>query len=218
VLLEPLAQIPLALIQARVESATFIAVSVSQFLSRIALTVLFVAGLGWGVFGVFGATALNGTAYAFALSGRELARGVAWPGWRELGRLLAFALPFLPGALCFFVMQHGDRFFLLRCRDAEEVAVYSLGYKLAGVVAALTLLPLYRVWGARLYEAARGRRRRASSGPSSRGRWPATCSWPWAWPSSPTRRWRCWPGRPTRRRRRWSARCCWPACASRRPR
>jgi O-antigen/teichoic acid export membrane protein len=156
VLLEPLAQMPLALLQARLESTAFVAVSVSQFLSRIALTVLFVAGFGWGVFGAFGATALNGAIYGLGLGLRELRRGVVWPGWGDLRRMFAFAVPFLPGALCFFVLQHGDRFFLLRCRGPEEVATYSLGYLLAGAVGAFTLQPLYRVWGSQLYAAARG--------------------------------------------------------------
>jgi O-antigen/teichoic acid export membrane protein len=156
VLLEPLALMPLALIQARVESVTFLSVTITQFLSRIALSVLFVAGFGWGAAGYFGATVLNGLCFGLFLSGRELLRGVVWPGWRRMGAMIAFALPFLPSALCFFVLQHGDRFFLLHYGGAREVAVYSLGYKLAGVVSAFTLMPLYMVWGSHLYAAARG--------------------------------------------------------------
>ena len=51
VLLEPLAMMPLALLQARVESAAFVVVTFSQFVVRVALCVLFVVVLRWGVAG-----------------------------------------------------------------------------------------------------------------------------------------------------------------------
>jgi O-antigen/teichoic acid export membrane protein len=155
ILLEPLAQMPLALLQARVESVAFVSVAIGQLLVRVALTVLFVVGLGLGVAGVFGATALTGALFGVVLIWRELARGVAWPGWRRLRDVLAFTLPFLPGGLCFFVLNNGDRFLLLAWHGKEEVAIYSMGYKLASVVGAFTLVPLLMVWGSHMYTVAR---------------------------------------------------------------
>ena len=67
---------------------------------------------------------------------------------------MRFALPFLPGALGFFILQHGDRFFLLRCRGEAVVGVYSLGYKVALTVATFSVAPLYMVWATRMYKAA----------------------------------------------------------------
>jgi O-antigen/teichoic acid export membrane protein len=69
--------------------------------------------------------------------------------------LLLFALPFLPGGLGFLMMQHGDRFFLLKCCGEEEVATYGLGYKLALGVSMFSLGPLYMVWSSLMYQAAR---------------------------------------------------------------
>jgi O-antigen/teichoic acid export membrane protein len=155
VLLEPFHLLPLVLMQARLESARFVAVTVCHFLTRVFLCVLFVTWFDWGVAGVLGATALTGLFFATFLVGRELRRGMAWPDWRRTRGLLHFALPFLPGSLCFFVLQNGDRFFLQGLHGNAEVATYSLGYKLAQAVGMFSMVPLYGVWSAHLYAAAR---------------------------------------------------------------
>jgi len=67
---------------------------------------------------------------------------------------MRFALPFLPGALGFFILQHGDRFFLLHWRGEAAVGVYGLGYKVALTVATFSVAPLYMVWATRMYKAA----------------------------------------------------------------
>ena len=154
-MLEPLHLLPLALMQARLESMRVFIVVLSQNLMRMALSILFVVGFDWGVAGIFGATALNGALFAAILLGRELRRGVAWPDWRRVRGLLRFALPFLPGSVCFFVLQNGDRFFLKWLHGNEEVATYSLGYKLAQAVGTFSMVPLYMVWSSQLYAAAR---------------------------------------------------------------
>ena len=155
VLLEPLSLVPLTLIQSRVESTRYVLVTVSQFVVRATLCVVLVAWLDWGVAGVLAATALTCAAYGVYLTGRELARGAARPHWADLGALVRFTLPFLPGGICFFVMQHGDRFFLLHYRGQQEVGTYALGYKLALAVGTFSMMPLYQVWGARMYAVAR---------------------------------------------------------------
>src|SRR5665213_3748538 len=84
VLLEPLAMMPLALLQARVESALFVIITFSQFVVRVALCVLFVVVLRWGVAGVFTATAVTCGSYGIGLSLRELLRKGAWPDREHL--------------------------------------------------------------------------------------------------------------------------------------
>ncbi len=155
ILLEPLTLVPLALFQARVESLAFVRVTIGQFVVRVALTVVLVAVLGWGVAGVLLATASTSVLLGAGLCLRELARHAARPGWDGLRRLFRFALPFLPGGLCFFLLHHGDRFLLLARHGKEQVGIYALGYKLALTAGTFTLMPLQMVWGARMYEAAR---------------------------------------------------------------
>jgi O-antigen/teichoic acid export membrane protein len=153
VLLEPLSLMPMALLQARVESTTFVAVTASQFVVRVALCVALTAWLPWGVTGVLTATALTAAVYGVALSLRELLRGGAWPQREQLAGLFRFALPFLPAGLCAFLLQNGDRFFLLYWHGEEEVGVYGLGYKVALAVSTFSVAPLQMVWSARMFEA-----------------------------------------------------------------
>jgi O-antigen/teichoic acid export membrane protein len=79
ILLEPLSQIPLTLIQARVESIRFVSITLTQFLVRIGLCVLFVKCLNGGVAGALGATALMGAMFGVGLCLREVWRRPAWP-------------------------------------------------------------------------------------------------------------------------------------------
>src|SRR5207253_201336 len=144
-----------ALMQARVESVGFVLVTLGQFVLRVGLSVVLVACCGLGVAGVLAATALTSVLVGAGLSARELVRHAVWPEARRVWALVRFALPFLPGGLCFFVLHHGDRFLLLAWHGEEAVGVYGLGYKLALLVGTFSLAPLHMVWGARMYRAAR---------------------------------------------------------------
>ncbi len=155
ILLEPLCLIPMALMQARAESAGYVVVVIGQFIVRVGLCILLVRYLHWGVTGTLTATAATGACFGLALTVRELSRGASWPGGQHLRALIAFSLPMLPGGLCFFVLHHGDRFFLLHYCSTSEVGLYGLGYKLAMVVSSFSLAPLYMVWSARMYAVAK---------------------------------------------------------------
>jgi O-antigen/teichoic acid export membrane protein len=154
VLLEPFIQVPLTLLQARVESVRFVTINVGQFFLRIALCVLFVKYLHGGVAGALASSVTIGLLFGLALCFRELVRSPGRPDLRKLRGLLRFALPLVPGGLCFFLLHHGDRFFLLRCRDMQEVGTYALGYKLAQAAGMFGLTPLFLVWTSQMYKAA----------------------------------------------------------------
>ena len=155
ILLEPLCQIPLTLMQARVESVRFVSITLTQFLVRVGLCVLFVKCLDGGVAGALWATVLMGAVFGLGLCTREVVRGRSRPNLGQLRALLRFALPLMPGGLCFFLLHHGDRFFLLRYRGTEDVGTYALGYKLALVAGMFSLSPLYMVWSAQMYKEAK---------------------------------------------------------------
>ena len=156
VLLEPLSQVPLSLLQARVESVRFVIINVSQFMLRIALCVLFVKYLHGGVAGALASSVVIGVLFGLALCLREVIRSPGRPDLHKLRGLLRFALPLVPGGLCFFILHHGDRFFLLRYRDMQDVGTYALGYKLALAAGMFSLSPLYMVWSSQMYKAAQG--------------------------------------------------------------
>src|SRR5581483_8209092 len=98
-----------------------------------------------------------GAIYGLWLSLRELIRSPGRPDLQQLRGLLQFALPLIPGGLCFFMLHHGDRFFLLRYRDMQDVGTYALGYKLAQAAGMFGLTPLFMVWSSQMYKAAQGK-------------------------------------------------------------
>lgn len=153
--LEAASLVLLGLAQARTQSGFFVVVTFAQFLVRLGLCVLLVAGLGWGARGVLLASLASSGACAAALAARELGRGGARVDPRMAREMLGFSLPFLLCGLGFFVIHNGDRFFLLRQAGPHEVGLYAFGYKLAVAVMLFTRMPLLMVWGPWVYELAR---------------------------------------------------------------
>lgn len=155
VVLEALFLMLLALSQAREESTFFVLISVGQFLVQAGLCVLFVPVLGCGVGGILLASAIVAALFGGILFARELTRHGMSIDRRQLRAMFRFAAPFVPGGLGFFLLNSGDRFFLLASVGTAAIGVYALGYKLGLAVKEFSRRPLYQVWNARMYDAAR---------------------------------------------------------------
>ncbi len=152
VMLEGITAVPLTLIQARVESAYYVWVTAAMFCFRVTVTILAVAGFGWGVWGVLGASALTSVLFGAYLTGRELRKSSFLFDARELREVLKFAVPFLPVGVCGMLLHNGDRFFLMNFGGADQVGQYALGYKLVWAVTLLSTGPLCQVWSASMYQ------------------------------------------------------------------
>jgi O-antigen/teichoic acid export membrane protein len=152
-LLEGLTVVPLALIQARVDSAYYVVVMAAMFCFRVTLAFVAVACLGWGVWGILGSTAATFVVFGAVLSWRELRKASFHLDWKILREVFRFALPFVPAGLCGMLLHNGDRFFLMKYAGADELGLYALGYKVALVVGMLSTGPLSQVWTARMYDA-----------------------------------------------------------------
>jgi O-antigen/teichoic acid export membrane protein len=100
------------------------------------LGLAFAIGLGWGVTGVFLASASAAAMTAVAAWMRHGAlvdlstRRIEW--WP---RLLRFGLPLVPAAFGQMVLYSLDRWLLVAFKAADAVGVYGAGAELAGVVA-----------------------------------------------------------------------------------
>lgn len=140
--------------QARTESGFYVLISLAQFLAKVLLCILFVAVLGWSIWGVVAASLVRSIAFALVLVHREVRLGMLWPNSATLKELLYFAFPFVPTGLCLFVLHSADRFFLVRYVDQGDIGVYGLGYRLATLVSMVSLTPLFRVWSAQMHDVA----------------------------------------------------------------
>ncbi len=152
VLLEGAVSLPLALMQARVDSFGFVTVNLLMAITRLTLIIVGVAVLGLGVWGVLGGTVICLGIFGISLTMREVARGFPRPSRTTAHNVLLFALPLLPTGLLGIGLSSADRFFLISYDGTAELGVYSLGYKLADVIPLLATMPLFKVWTAILYE------------------------------------------------------------------
>lgn len=150
-LLEVLPMIPMALMQARVESFAYVACNLGMFFVRVALVSVALVVFDLGLWGIFGATGLTSLLFGVALTVRELRRGALRPDWGRVVEVIRFSLPFVPGGILMFLMHSGDRFFLLEYADLAALGVYALGYRLATATASLAFGPLMAVWNARVH-------------------------------------------------------------------
>jgi len=146
-----LPMLPMAFMQARVQSVGYILASLMTMISRVAIVVAAVAWGGWGVWGVLWGTLIASLVAGGVLTALELRRWGFHPDRSKLMPVVRFAWPFMPGGLCGFVLFSGDRFFLLQYCGADEVGVYALGSRLAGIVGTVAFTPLFKVWSAWLY-------------------------------------------------------------------
>ncbi|MEI8371255.1 MAG: oligosaccharide flippase family protein [Planctomycetota bacterium] len=152
VLAELFLVIPLALMQARVESLAFVIVSVFMLVIRVGLAIVFVAVMGWGVWGVYGSLLITFIPFGALLTSRELRKGSLAVDWQKCKEITRFSLPFIPTGICFFVLYNGDQFFLVGTAGTATLGIYALGCKIASVAGTITWQPLFKVWSARMYE------------------------------------------------------------------
>jgi len=145
--------IPMCLAQARTQSVYYISVSLASFVCRVLIITIAVAGLGLGIWGILWASILTSCIFGIILNVREFWGAAFRPDMAMFCDLARFALPFVPGGLCFFVMSAGDRFFLVKSAGQEELGIYALGCKLAGAVGLVSFTPFFKVWSARMYPA-----------------------------------------------------------------
>jgi len=154
-LLTLMADVPMAYFRARQASVRYSVFVSCRLLAMLGLNLLFLIGLGWGVFGLLLGSMLAHGAFAILL----MALVVREVGWGFDGRLLLgmlrYGLPYVPGGLGMFVLNFADRFFLQHYAGLAAVGLYSLGYKFGMLVHMMLADPFLAIWGPRRFELAR---------------------------------------------------------------
>ncbi|MEN6450065.1 MAG: lipopolysaccharide biosynthesis protein [Thermoguttaceae bacterium] len=150
-LCDALPLVPLVLVQARTQSTFYVFIALTMFIGKVLAVTVAVVGLGLGVRGILLASIVTSSIVGCALHIVEFWRWQFRPRMTLLWKASRFALPFLPGGLCFFILANGDRYFLIRYAGREELGVYALGCKLAMAVGMFSFTPLFQVWSARMY-------------------------------------------------------------------
>ena len=152
VLLEAFTALPMALMQARIDSLRYVVTNLLLASCRMILVIGAVTWLGLGVWGVLAASAVTFGLFGVALIGREAYQGFPTPNLGIARQVIRFALPLLPAGLMGLALAGADRYFLVTYSGAAEVGLYALGAKIATMIPGLAIGPLWKVWTAALYD------------------------------------------------------------------
>ncbi len=108
-------------------------------LLTILLTLLFVIGLQMRLTGVYMAQVVTGI--VTSISAAFLLRDWIHPRyfrWARLREMLRFALPLIPAALAFWIVNLSDRYFVQYFSTTSEVGLYQFGSSIASSVALIS--------------------------------------------------------------------------------
>jgi O-antigen/teichoic acid export membrane protein len=126
-----------ALFRVEERAVAFTVATLANLVITVAATVVFVVVLDWGATGVIAGNFAGTLAvYAALLIYRHEQLGLTLdrPLLRQMNR---FGLPLVPSMLALWMLNFGDRFFILKLADASDVGVYSIGSRIASAMVLL---------------------------------------------------------------------------------
>lgn len=130
--------VPKIYLQLQQKAGSFVILSIMQFVANTAFILWFIVGLKAGAEGM--------------LKGQMIGSGIMLPVFLFIGfkiinftvkpsilkESLKFSLPMIPTLLSAWVLNLSDRIFIERYFSLADVGIYSLGYKIAGLVLILS--------------------------------------------------------------------------------
>jgi O-antigen/teichoic acid export membrane protein len=126
-----------ALFRVEERAVAFTVATLANLVITVTATIVFVVVFDWGATGViagnFAGTLAVYTAllvYRHEQLGLTLDRPL-------LHRMNRFGLPLVPSMLALWMLNFGDRFFILKLADASEVGIYSIGSRIASAMVLL---------------------------------------------------------------------------------
>ena len=126
-----------ALFRAEERSVAFVIASLVNLVITVGATVLFVVVLDWGATGVIVGN-FTGTLAVWvglvAYRREQLGLTFDRPLLRKMNR---FGLPLVPSMLALWLLNFGDRIFILQLSDVSEVGLYSIGARIASAMVLL---------------------------------------------------------------------------------
>lgn len=106
--------------------------SFSQTVVTIGLSILFIIVLRWHIMGVFAATVIS--SFIFSLVALQQMNGwlnLKYFNKKRLAGMLKFALPLIPAAIAYWLLNSTDSYFLAYFKDKAEVGLFGIGASLA---------------------------------------------------------------------------------------
>jgi len=142
----------LVLWQYQEKAMGYILLSLAQFVGVLALTILFVVGKGWGLWGVLLAKTLILGLIFIVSSGIILKKYLSMPSISVFLGMLKFGAPMVLFALVIPVLNFSDRFFLKLFVSLDDIGIYSIAYKFGMIINMVLVIPLQRGWMPMMYK------------------------------------------------------------------
>ncbi len=150
-----LSEVPMAYLRAQERAVAYVCVGVTRTVVGILALIVCLAVLRWGVVGALYANLFTNILFGlglFVMVQRQTPFRI-FP--EKLKPMLRYSAPLMVQSLTSFVLVFSDRFFLRHFAGLNEVGIYALGYKLAGVVSFLVTLPFSMTWQWQQFELAK---------------------------------------------------------------
>ena len=127
----------------------FVTVGILSALGIGVFSILFVAGMGWGIKGIFLANILARILALIIVEGRVrlLSRYTRWNiSTREVGKIIIrYTLPLLPGSLCWWLTGSSDRMFISHYLSLDVNGVYAVAIRFTGIINTMAII-FYQAW------------------------------------------------------------------------
>jgi O-antigen/teichoic acid export membrane protein len=127
----------------------FVAVGIISALGIGVFSILFVAGLGWGIKGIFLSNILARILALVCVEAKVhlITRNTRWHiDFGEVTHdILRYTLPLLPGSLCWWLTGSSDRFFISHFLGLDVNGVYAIAVRFTGVISTISII-FYQAW------------------------------------------------------------------------
>jgi O-antigen/teichoic acid export membrane protein len=138
--------VPRQIMRAHRRSALYSTIQFCDFLAAASLNIYFIVFAGKGLAGIVYSEVIREglLMFVFFFTIRPyLARRFSK---QKLKDMLAFGLPKVPGGISFLVLSASDRYFLEHFSNPTELGLYSIGYRLAGLLGDFAIQPFLQTW------------------------------------------------------------------------
>ena len=127
----------------------FVAVGILSALGIGVFSILFVAGLGWGIKGIFLANIIARILALIVVEARVrlITSHTSWKiDSRQVAHdIIRYTLPLLPGSLCWWLTGSSDRLFISHFLGLDVNGVYAVAIRFTGIIYTLAII-FYQAW------------------------------------------------------------------------
>jgi O-antigen/teichoic acid export membrane protein len=151
-IIEVMTYIPLNNIRIRQKAKTFVFVSLIQLIIISSLTIILIVYFKMGVLGVLYARIIGLTVtlgILYYVTRREFIFSFSR---QQLKLMLGFSIFLIPANLSAIILNMSNRYFLQEYQSLDDVGLYSLGAKIAGIIPFLFTEPVKKAFSPYLFE------------------------------------------------------------------